>query len=151
MVDPTCFGITLPSSESVPSAFGEMLNWGAVDKILWMGVLCLVTWCVTIWDRQIATHHVYWYICWFSRTFLLGILIFKGPTTRPLHKSFGIKGLKKSRVIPLLPLWAFDMGCFRVNMTGISSTHTTSLDQWTTKLFSPFLARIFLLHFKKYM
>src|SRR5215467_7160341 len=22
-----------------------MLNWGAVDRILWMGVLCLVTWC----------------------------------------------------------------------------------------------------------
>jgi hypothetical protein len=26
MVAPTCFGITLPSSESVPSAFREMLN-----------------------------------------------------------------------------------------------------------------------------
>src|SRR5215510_2413232 len=23
-----------------------MLNLGAVDRILWMGVLCLVTWCV---------------------------------------------------------------------------------------------------------
>jgi hypothetical protein len=45
MVAPTCFGITLPSSGSVPSAFWEMLNWGAVDKI-WMGVLCLVAWCV---------------------------------------------------------------------------------------------------------
>jgi hypothetical protein len=22
-----------------------MLNWGAVDRILWVGVLCLVTWC----------------------------------------------------------------------------------------------------------
>jgi hypothetical protein len=42
MVAPTCFGITLPSSESVPNAFWEMLNW-AVDRILWMGVLCLVT------------------------------------------------------------------------------------------------------------
>jgi hypothetical protein len=40
---PTCFGITLPSSGCVPSAFWEMLNWGAVDRILWMGVLCLVT------------------------------------------------------------------------------------------------------------
>jgi hypothetical protein len=50
MVAPTCLGITLPSSESVPSAFWEMLNWGAVDRILWMGVLCLVTWCVVIWD-----------------------------------------------------------------------------------------------------
>jgi hypothetical protein len=26
MVAPTCFGITLPSSGSVPSAFSEMLN-----------------------------------------------------------------------------------------------------------------------------
>jgi hypothetical protein len=46
MVAPTCFGITLPSSGRVPSAFWEMLNWGAVDRILWMSVLCLVTWCV---------------------------------------------------------------------------------------------------------
>jgi hypothetical protein len=45
MVAPTRFGITLPSSGSVPSAFWEILNWGAVDRILWMGVLCLVTWC----------------------------------------------------------------------------------------------------------
>jgi phospholipid N-methyltransferase len=28
MVAPTCFGIILPSSESVASAFWEMLNWG---------------------------------------------------------------------------------------------------------------------------
>jgi hypothetical protein len=46
MVAPTCFGITLLSSESVPSAFWEMLNWGAVDRILWMDLLCLVT-CTT--------------------------------------------------------------------------------------------------------
>jgi hypothetical protein len=44
----TCFGITLPSSGSVSSAFWEMMNRGAVDSILWMGVLCLVTWCVVI-------------------------------------------------------------------------------------------------------
>jgi hypothetical protein len=49
MVANTCFGITLPSSGSVPSAFWEMLNWGAVDRILRMDVLCLVTWCVAIW------------------------------------------------------------------------------------------------------
>jgi hypothetical protein len=49
MVAPTCFGITLPSSGSVPSVFWEMFNWGTVDRILWMDVLCLVTWC---------THHV---------------------------------------------------------------------------------------------
>jgi hypothetical protein len=48
MVAPTCFGITLPSSGSVLSAFWEMLNWGAVDRILWMGVLCLVTWYMAI-------------------------------------------------------------------------------------------------------
>jgi hypothetical protein len=42
MVAPIWIGITLPSSGSVPSAFWEMLNWGAVDRILSMGVLCLV-------------------------------------------------------------------------------------------------------------
>jgi hypothetical protein len=31
---PTCFGIRLPSSGSVPSVFWEMLNWGAVDNIV---------------------------------------------------------------------------------------------------------------------
>jgi hypothetical protein len=46
---PTCFGITLPSLGNVPSAFWEMLNWGAVDRILWMGVLCLVTWCARLY------------------------------------------------------------------------------------------------------
>jgi hypothetical protein len=34
-----------------------------------------------------------WCICWFSRTFLLGILIFKGLTARCLYKSFDFKGL----------------------------------------------------------
>jgi hypothetical protein len=48
MVAHTCFGITLPSSGSVSSAFWEMLNWGAVNWILWMEVLCLMTWCVFI-------------------------------------------------------------------------------------------------------
>jgi hypothetical protein len=42
MVVPTSFGITLQSSGSVPSAFWEMINWGAVERILWMGVLCLI-------------------------------------------------------------------------------------------------------------
>jgi hypothetical protein len=55
MVSPTCFGITLPFPGSIPSAFCEMLNW-AVDRILWMGVLCLVTCYVAIW--AIATYHV---------------------------------------------------------------------------------------------
>jgi hypothetical protein len=44
-VAPTCFGITLPSSGSVPSTFLGMLNWEAVGGILLIGVLCLVTWC----------------------------------------------------------------------------------------------------------
>jgi hypothetical protein len=43
MVAPTCFGFTLSSSGSVYSALWEMLNWGVADRILWMGVLCLVT------------------------------------------------------------------------------------------------------------
>jgi hypothetical protein len=47
------FGITLPSSRSVPRAFWEMLNWGAVDRILWMGVSCQVAWCV------ITTQHAH--------------------------------------------------------------------------------------------
>jgi hypothetical protein len=54
---PACFGITLPASGSVPSAFTEVLNLGAVDRILWMGVLCLVMWCVTISDRLAPRHY----------------------------------------------------------------------------------------------
>jgi hypothetical protein len=57
MVAPTCFGITFPSSGSVPSALWEMFNWGAVDRILWMGVLCLVTLCMAIWDRHALHCH----------------------------------------------------------------------------------------------
>jgi hypothetical protein len=34
-----------------------------------------------------------WCICWFSRIFLLGTLIFKGLTARRLCKSFSVKGL----------------------------------------------------------
>jgi hypothetical protein len=56
MLAPTYFGITLPSSGSVPSAFWEMLYWGAVDRILWMVVLYLVTWCVAIWNCWFFTH-----------------------------------------------------------------------------------------------
>jgi hypothetical protein len=47
MVAPKCFGITLPSSGSVTSALIEILNRGAVDSILWMGVLYLVAWCIS--------------------------------------------------------------------------------------------------------
>jgi hypothetical protein len=31
-----------------PNAFREMFNWGAVERILWMGVLFLVTLCARI-------------------------------------------------------------------------------------------------------
>jgi hypothetical protein len=55
MVAPTCFGITLPSSGNVPSAFWEMLNWEAVDTILWISMLCLVMWCVVISNRMTIT------------------------------------------------------------------------------------------------
>jgi hypothetical protein len=48
MVSPPCFGTTLPSSGSVPSDLWQMFSWGTVGRILWMGVLCLVTWCVAI-------------------------------------------------------------------------------------------------------
>jgi hypothetical protein len=58
MVAPTCFGITLPSSGSVPSAFWEMLNWRAVNRILWMGMLCLVMWCVAICDVSALHSHL---------------------------------------------------------------------------------------------
>jgi hypothetical protein len=34
------------------SLLRDVFNWGAVDKMLWMGVLCLVSWCVVI-----TTHH----------------------------------------------------------------------------------------------
>jgi hypothetical protein len=62
MVAPTCFGITLPSSGSIPSAFWEMLNWGAVGRILWLGMLCLVTWCVAISDFRYIYIYIYIYI-----------------------------------------------------------------------------------------
>jgi hypothetical protein len=38
----------IASLGSVPIAFWEMLNWGAADRILWTGVLCLVAWCTCV-------------------------------------------------------------------------------------------------------
>jgi hypothetical protein len=57
MVYPTCFGITLLSLWSIPSAFWEMVNWGAIDEILRIGVLCLVTWCTLQATRHNAPIH----------------------------------------------------------------------------------------------
>jgi hypothetical protein len=58
MIAPTYFGITLPSSGMVPRAFLDMLNWGTVDKILWMGVLFLVTWCLVITTHHATRHNI---------------------------------------------------------------------------------------------
>jgi hypothetical protein len=41
-------------------------------------------------------------ICWFLRIFLLGILIFKGLTSRRLYKSFCVKGLVKEGSVRVL-------------------------------------------------
>jgi hypothetical protein len=57
MVSPTCFGTILSSSGSVPSAFWEMLNWGAVDRILWMGVLSS-----EVVHARTTLVSLYWYV-----------------------------------------------------------------------------------------
>jgi hypothetical protein len=104
--------------ERVPSAFWEMLSW-AVDRILWMGVLCLVSWCV---------HHATKFVG-FSRIFLLGILIFKGLTAQRLYKSFGVKGLnmvqQSDRLLTAKPRvqsqgWPCEI-CRRQSDTGVVS------------------------------
>jgi hypothetical protein len=91
MVAPTYFGITLPSSGGVPTAFWEILSWGAVDRILWM-------------PKHVGANIRNWYTEWiigvhvfvgFSCIFLLRILIIKGLTARRLYKSFGVKGLNQ--------------------------------------------------------
>jgi hypothetical protein len=58
MVSPTCLGITLPFLGSVPSAFWEMLNWGAVDRILCMGLLCIVTWKHHVTKHKTPIHNI---------------------------------------------------------------------------------------------
>jgi hypothetical protein len=40
-----------------------------------------------------------WRICWFSRIFLLGILICKGLVEGRLYKSFGVKGLTRGSAV----------------------------------------------------
>jgi hypothetical protein len=51
-----------------------------------------------------------WCICWLSRIFLLGILIFKGLNARRLYKSFGVKGLSKHSFIFTDDLFLTHMG-----------------------------------------
>jgi hypothetical protein len=92
MVAPTCFGITLPSSGSVPSAFWEMLNWAAVDRIVYG---CVVS-------SDVANINLFVGV---SRILLLGILIFKGLTARRLYRSFGVKGLNCVKKTARNVLW----------------------------------------------
>jgi hypothetical protein len=106
MVAPTCSGITLPSSGSVPSAW-EMLNWGAVDRILWMGVLCLATHHVTRHESMkdilqyctISSCHTWanWYLsdnhknvthCMHLVVYLLSSLY--STSVRGCHTSYGV-------------------------------------------------------------
>jgi hypothetical protein len=118
MVTSTCFGISLPSSGSIPSAFWEMLNWGAVDKhhitrhnapihnILstapQLNISQKALWTLPDDGNAMpkyvgATIHNYEWIIGvfvsFLHIFLLEILIFKGLTVLCLYKSFGVKEL----------------------------------------------------------
>jgi hypothetical protein len=61
----------------------EMLNWGAVDRILRMGVLCLMTWCVAIWDQKCPRESLLWCI---NRFWARGTTF-----TSPTHNTFYIK------------------------------------------------------------
>jgi hypothetical protein len=45
-----------------------------------------------------------WFIFWFLRIFLLGILIFKGLTARSLYKSFGVKRLISPTYLTYRPI-----------------------------------------------
>jgi hypothetical protein len=62
-----------------------MFSSGAVDRILWMGVLCLVAWCLHHATKHNTIEH--------NTIEHLVILVFKGLTSRRLYKSFGVKGL----------------------------------------------------------
>jgi hypothetical protein len=90
MVSPTCFGITLPSSRSVLSAFWEILNRGT---LLEDGNVMPKHVADTIHTRNSLTESIIVAFVGFSHIFMLGILIFKWHTARRLYKSFGVKGL----------------------------------------------------------
>jgi hypothetical protein len=126
MVAPTCFGIKLPSSGSVRSAFWEMLNWGAVDIILWMDVLCLVT-LVRDWLRagrsgdQIPAEARFFAHVQTGRgahpaSCTMGTGSFPGakrPGRGADHPPLLAPRSRMSRAIPLLRLWA----CYRAIFT----------------------------------
>jgi hypothetical protein len=148
MVARTCFGITLPSSGSISSAFWEMLNWGAVDRILWMGVLCLVMWCACTPQYNTPIHNILStapqlsisqkalgtlpedgnvmpkHVGVFLRIFLLEILIFKRLTARHFYKSFGVKGLISCIINSSLHLLKTTVGILINYRLGCNSSHT---------------------------
>jgi hypothetical protein len=112
MVSPTCFGIMLPSSGTVLSAVWEMLSWGAVNRILWMGMLCLVTWCVAISDRHAPHHYTV-----FSRSTVFQGSCENGRRIRGNEKSGKPLFLTKKvvhcllllgRILPQLKIWLFE-------------------------------------------
>jgi hypothetical protein len=117
MVSPTYFDIILPSSGSVPSAFLEMLNWGAVDRILCSSIDHLsegtknAPWGWQCNAETCRSYHTYLTeliivaFVGFSRIFLLGILIFKELTGRRLYKSFGVKGFMNMSLHVKYPLF----------------------------------------------
>jgi hypothetical protein len=49
-----------------------MLNWGAVDRILWMGVLSLVTWSALMWWHG-GNYYYYYYYYYFKFSIYLSI------------------------------------------------------------------------------
>jgi hypothetical protein len=107
MVAPTCFGISLPSSVSVLSAFWEMRTHHVTKHNTPIHNILSTAPQLSISQKALRTlpedgNIINWmnsyYICWFLCIFLLWILIFKVLTARRLYKSFvvikGIIGFK---------------------------------------------------------
>jgi hypothetical protein len=59
-----------------------------------------------------------WCICWFSRIFLLGILIFKGLTALRVYKSFGVKGLTEAARFTLTEAAPTSLCCKESSLKG---------------------------------